>query len=88
LRSREIAAWRMALSEGHRLEAIPGRTSGHVLASETASGPRGRLTLGTFTGQDLVHDLPSALRAFRVTRPRVDLRLVSSQRGSTGMPRT
>jgi DNA-binding transcriptional LysR family regulator len=56
----------------------------HVLASETASGERGRLTLGTFTGQDLVHDLPSALRAFRAGRPHVDLRLVSSQRGSTG----
>jgi DNA-binding transcriptional LysR family regulator len=56
----------------------------HVLASETASGHRGRLTLGTFTGQDLVHDLPSALRAFRVSRPHVDLRLISSQRGSTG----
>src|SRR5919205_1207809 len=56
----------------------------HVLASETASGQRGRLTLGTFTGQDLVHDLPSALRAFRVSRPHVDLRLISSQRGSTG----
>jgi DNA-binding transcriptional LysR family regulator len=56
----------------------------HVHASETATGRRGRLTLGTFTGQDLVHDLPSALRAFRITRPHVDLRLVSSQRGSTG----
>jgi DNA-binding transcriptional LysR family regulator len=56
----------------------------HVLASETASGQRGRLTLGTFTGQDLVHDLPSALRAFRLSRPHVDLRLVSSERGSTG----
>ena len=56
----------------------------HALASETASGQRGRLTLGTFTGQDLVHDLPSALRAFRITHPQVDLRLVSSQRGSTG----
>jgi DNA-binding transcriptional LysR family regulator len=56
----------------------------HVLASETASGQRGRLTLGTFTGQDLVHDLPSALRAFRVSRPHVDVRLISSQRGSSG----
>lgn len=56
----------------------------HVLASETAGGQRGRLTLGTFTGQDLVHDLPSALRAFRTTHPRVDLRLLSSERGSTG----
>jgi DNA-binding transcriptional LysR family regulator len=56
----------------------------HVLASETASGHRGRLTLGTFTGQDLVHDLPSALRAFRASRPHIDLRLISSQRGSTG----
>src|SRR3954451_11570195 len=56
----------------------------HALASETASGHRGRLTLGTFTGQDLVHDLPSALRAFRAGRPNFDLRLVSSQRGSTG----
>ena len=54
------------------------------LASETASGQRGRLTLGTFTGQDLVHDLPSAMRAFRVSRPHIDLRLISSQRGSTG----
>jgi DNA-binding transcriptional LysR family regulator len=56
----------------------------HALASETASGHRGRLTLGVFTGQDLVHDLPSALRAFRSSRPNVDLRLISSQRGSTG----
>jgi DNA-binding transcriptional LysR family regulator len=55
-----------------------------VLATATSSGQRGRLTLGTFTGQDLVHDLPSALRAFRVTHPHVDLRLVSSERGSTG----
>jgi DNA-binding transcriptional LysR family regulator len=56
----------------------------HVDATETASGQRGRLTLGTFTGQDLVHDLPSALRAFRTTHPHIDLRLLSSQRGSTG----
>ncbi len=56
----------------------------HLLATETASGRRGRLTLATFTGQDLVHDLPSALRAFRATHPHIDLRLVSSQRGSTG----
>jgi DNA-binding transcriptional LysR family regulator len=56
----------------------------HALATETVSGQRGRLTLGTFTGQDLVHDLPSALRAFRTTHPHVDLRLLSSQRGSTG----
>src|SRR4051794_8617898 len=55
-----------------------------VLASETASGQRGRLTLGTFTGQDLVHDLPAALRVFRTTYPHVDLRLVLSERGSTG----
>jgi DNA-binding transcriptional LysR family regulator len=55
-----------------------------ALAAETASGERGRLTLGTFTGQDLVHDLPSAVRAFRVSRPHVDLRLIASQRGSTG----
>ena len=54
------------------------------LASETASGQRGRLTLGTFTGQDLVHDLPAAMRAFRLSRPHIDLRLISSQRGSTG----
>jgi DNA-binding transcriptional LysR family regulator len=54
------------------------------LASETASGQRGRLTLGTFTGQDLVHDLPSAMRAFAVSHPQIDLRLISSQRGSTG----
>jgi DNA-binding transcriptional LysR family regulator len=54
------------------------------LASETASGQRGRLTLGTFTGQDLVHDLPAALRVFRTTHPHVDLRLVLSERGSTG----
>jgi DNA-binding transcriptional LysR family regulator len=56
----------------------------HVLGSETVSGQRGRLTLGTFTGQDLVHDLPSALRVFRATHPNIDLRLVSSQRGSSG----
>lgn len=56
----------------------------HVLGSETASGKRGRLTLGTFTGQDLVHDLPSALGVFRDTHPHIDLRLVSSQRGSSG----
>lgn len=56
----------------------------HALASETTSGQRGRLTLGTFTGQDLVHDLPAALREFRETHPHIDLRLVSSQRGSTG----
>ena len=56
----------------------------HVLASETTSGQRGRLTLGTFAGQDLLHDLPTALRAFRATHPHVDLRLVSSERGSTG----
>jgi DNA-binding transcriptional LysR family regulator len=56
----------------------------HVLATETSSGQRGRLTLGTFTGQDLVHDLPSAVLDFRITHPHVDLRLVSSERGSTG----
>ncbi|MGX6446724.1 LysR family transcriptional regulator [Patulibacter sp. S7RM1-6] len=55
-----------------------------VFASETASGRRGRLTLGTFTGQDHVHDLPAALADFRTAYPHVDLRLVSSQRGSTG----
>jgi DNA-binding transcriptional LysR family regulator len=56
----------------------------HALASETASGRRGRLTLGTFIGQDLVHDLPTAVGAFRASHPNVDLRLVSSQRGSAG----
>jgi DNA-binding transcriptional LysR family regulator len=56
----------------------------HVLATETSSGQRGRLALGTFTGQDLVHDRPSAVLDFRITHPHVDLRLVSSERGSTG----
>jgi DNA-binding transcriptional LysR family regulator len=70
------------LSDARRI--LDGVERLHVLASETASGQRGRLTLGTFTGQDLVHDLPSALQAFRTARPHVDLRLVSSQRGSTG----
>ena len=70
------------LADARRILAAVERL--HVLASETASGQRGRLTLGTFTGQDLVHDLPSALRAFRTTHPHVDLRLHSSQRGSTG----
>ena len=55
-----------------------------AVASETAGGERGRLRLGTFTGQDLVHDLPSAVRAFRLSRPHVDLRLISSERGSAG----
>jgi DNA-binding transcriptional LysR family regulator len=76
------AAGEELLTEARRILDAVERL--HVLASETASGQRGRLTLGTFTGQDLVHDLPSALRAFRVTRPHVDLRLISSQRGSTG----
>ena len=76
------AAGEELLTEARRILDAVERL--HVLASETASGQRGRLTLGTFTGQDLVHDLPSALRAFRVSRPHVDLRLVSSQRGSTG----
>jgi DNA-binding transcriptional LysR family regulator len=76
------AAGEELLTEARRILDAVERL--HVLASETASGQRGRLTLGTFTGQDLVHDLPSALRAFRISRPHVDLRLVSSQRGSTG----
>jgi DNA-binding transcriptional LysR family regulator len=76
------AAGEELLTEARRILDAVERL--HVLASETASGQRGRLTLGTFTGQDLVHDLPSALRAFRVSRPHVDLRLISSQRGSTG----
>jgi DNA-binding transcriptional LysR family regulator len=76
------AAGEELLSEARRILDAVERL--HVLASETASGERGRLTLGTFTGQDLVHDLPSALRAFRLSRPHVDLRLISSQRGSTG----
>jgi DNA-binding transcriptional LysR family regulator len=70
------------LTEARRI--LDGVERLRFLASETASGQRGRLTLGTFTGQDLVHDLPSAMRAFRVSRPHIDLRLVSSQRGSTG----
>ena len=76
------AAGEDLLTEARRI--LDGVERLHALASETASGHRGRLTLGTFTGQDLVHDLPSALRAFRVSRPNVDLRLISSQRGSTG----
>jgi DNA-binding transcriptional LysR family regulator len=76
------AAGEELLTEARRILAGVERL--HHLASETASGHRGRLTLGVFTGQDLVHDLPSALRAFRLSRPNVDLRLISSQRGSTG----
>jgi DNA-binding transcriptional LysR family regulator len=76
------AAGEELLADARRI--LDGVERLHVVASETASGHRGRLTLGTFTGQDLVHDLPSALRAFRTARPHVDLRLVSSQRGSTG----
>jgi DNA-binding transcriptional LysR family regulator len=76
------AAGEELLTEARRILDAVERL--HLLASETASGERGRLTLGTFTGQDLVHDLPSALRAFRVSRPHVDVRLISSQRGSTG----
>jgi DNA-binding transcriptional LysR family regulator len=76
------AAGEELLTEARRI--LDGVERLHVLASETATGHRGRLTLGTFTGQDLVHDLPSALRAFRLSRPHVDLRLISSQRGSTG----
>src|SRR5919201_2048561 len=76
------AAGEELLTYARRVLDAVGRL--HVLASETVGGQRGRLTLGTFTGQDLVHDLPSALRAFRTTHPRVDLRLLSSQRGSTG----
>jgi DNA-binding transcriptional LysR family regulator len=76
------AAGEELLTEARRILDAVERL--HMLASDTASGHRGRLTLGTFTGQDLVHDLPSALRAFRVSRPNVDLRLISSQRGSTG----
>jgi DNA-binding transcriptional LysR family regulator len=68
----------------HAQQILDGVERLHVLASETASGQRGRLTLGTFTGQDLVHDLPSALLAFRATHPHVDIRLVLSQRGSSG----
>lgn len=56
----------------------------HVLARETTSGHRGRLALGTFTGQDLVHDLPSALHDFSTSHPNIDLRLIASDRGSTG----
>jgi DNA-binding transcriptional LysR family regulator len=56
----------------------------HTLARETAGGRRGRLTLGTFTGQDHVHDLPAALHDFRSAHPNIDLRLFASQRGSTG----
>jgi DNA-binding transcriptional LysR family regulator len=70
------------LTEARQILAAVERL--HLHASETASGHRGRLALGTFTGQDLVHDLPSALRDFRVSRPHVDLRLISSQRGSSG----
>jgi DNA-binding transcriptional LysR family regulator len=76
------AAGEELLVEARRI--LDGVERLHALASETASGHRGRLTLGVFTGQDLVHDLPSALRAFRISRPNVDLRLISSQRGSTG----
>lgn len=76
------AAGEELLPEARRI--LDGVERLHVLASETVSGQRGRLTLGTFTGQDLVHDLPSALRDFRASRPHVELRLVSSQRGSTG----
>jgi DNA-binding transcriptional LysR family regulator len=76
------AAGEELLTEARRILDAVERL--RLLASETASGERGRLTLGTFTGQDLVHDLPSALRAFRVSRPHVDVRLISSQRGSTG----
>jgi len=76
------AAGEELLTEAQRILDAVERLHAH--AAETTHGERGRLTLGTFTGQDLVHDLPSAVRAFRVSRPNVDLRLISSQRGSTG----
>lgn len=53
-------------------------------ATESGSGLRGRVRIGTFTGMQLL-DLPGVLGRFRREHPLVDIQLVSSPVGSTGL---
>lgn len=53
-------------------------------ATESGSGLRGRVRIGTFTGMQLL-DLPAVLGRFRREHPLVDIQLVSSPVGSTGL---
>jgi DNA-binding transcriptional LysR family regulator len=53
-------------------------------ARESAGGLRGRVRLGTFAAMQIL-DLPGILRLFRRTHAGVDVRLVTSATGSTGM---
>lgn len=55
-----------------------------TLASESGAGLRGRLTFGIFTAIEVV-DLPAALGRFRRSYPLVDVHMVASATGTTGL---
>ncbi|MCS5717604.1 LysR family transcriptional regulator [Herbiconiux sp. CPCC 205763] len=54
------------------------------VATETASGLRGRVRIGTFAALQVL-DLPVILAGFRREHPLVDIQLVASPTGSTGL---
>src|SRR6478735_750922 len=54
------------------------------LAREESAGLRGRVRLGTFSSMNII-DLPTALAAFRVRHPDVDLTLTVAAHGSSGL---
>jgi DNA-binding transcriptional LysR family regulator len=54
------------------------------VASESETGLRGRIRMGTFPGLHVI-DLPTVLGAFRRSHPLVDIRLSVSPAGSSGL---
>jgi DNA-binding transcriptional LysR family regulator len=56
-----------------------------ALGTQSAEGLRGRLRVGTFTGMDLIYEVPAALQDFRATHPGVEVRLAPSLGGSSGL---
>ncbi|MDO9395153.1 MAG: LysR family transcriptional regulator [Herbiconiux sp.] len=55
-----------------------------AVAGQSATGLRGRVRIGTFAGLQLL-DLPRVLGRFRREHPLVDVQLVASASGSTGL---
>ncbi|MET0136508.1 MAG: LysR family transcriptional regulator [Kibdelosporangium sp.] len=55
-----------------------------AVVQETSAGLRGRIRVGTMTGLDVI-DLPGLLGQFHRQHPLVDIRVLVSRTGSTGM---
>lgn len=64
---------------------LDGAERMRIVGDETGRGRRGRLRVGTFIAMESFADLPGAVRELRADFPHVDLSLVASVRGSTGL---